>query len=402
MIDDLMSQLQTSNGLGSPYLEDALRAGVARPAALAVRTRLADPANYGRGKHGWYVKGGLPDSYTFAELQQAPLLGNRSVFAKLSFCSTQRGVAEGSHGMFEMLLSPGSTAADIRAKVRAGNGVFYISDMDDNAVIAGSDTERVFRQSAGTVYTMAVLLYRKGVFASLSGADVPEHSIRLNIPDRERFIPGLPGFAIHPNEHAEGGEAYVFDWTVSPAGPYRCQLGAIGDSITAGLDGEPEEESYVYQVTRALGQQQVLNVGSGGSTTALDLARFPYEISPFRPNVVWIEGGTNDIGAGVSAETIFDNMLAQAKSVHWGGKVVLSTVPPRTLRHDAQYDQLFQLNRMIRSCGLPVVDRYRIVRDERDPRRVDPKFRCRDGVHINAAGHERIAAEAMKVLKSLG
>ena len=41
----------------------------------------------------------------------------------------------------------------------------------------------------------------------------------------------------------------------------------IGDSITAGIDGEPEAESYAALVSRSFGQELVLNTGSGGSTT---------------------------------------------------------------------------------------------------------------------------------------
>ena len=246
--------------------------------------------------------GGVADSYTFATLRDLPMLGNRSQFSQFSFCSTQTGVAPGEHGLIEMRLCRGTTPDDLPVRVRIENGAFYIITLNTELLLAGERGSRVFTMSANTVYTLSVLLFQKAVFARLRGAGVPGGAVELVVPDRRRFIPGRPGFGLRPNARATGGELIIFDWKVTPVGPAEnCRLGAIGDSITAGVDMEPEAESYVHLATQALGQDLVLNTGSGGADTALNLGRFPYEISPFRPALAWIESGGADVNNGLSA-----------------------------------------------------------------------------------------------------
>ncbi|MBO9610763.1 MAG: SGNH/GDSL hydrolase family protein [Paenibacillaceae bacterium] len=404
IFDELTGALHTSAELGTPYVEDSLAREAARPVSLRVTTSLAaDAGACGRGDDGWFVAAGLPDSQTIAVLDDAVVPGNRSLLARLSFRSTQTGVAPGEHGMVELRLSRGTTEANVPARILVDNGAFCVLDLNTGHTIAGSRTERVFEMVVGETYTLSVLLFRKGVFARLEGigSGVPGGRLDLTIADRERFIPGLPGFGIHPNERAAGGALIVSDWFVAPVGPYRCKLGVIGDSLTAGPDGEPEEESYVHEVTRGLGQTHVLNTGSGGSTTTLDAARFAYEIAPFEPEVVWIEGGTNDIGMGVSAEAIFARLMEQAAAIDWGGHAVLSTVPPRTLPAERHYEQLLLLNELIRASGLPVVDRYRVVVDPGDPRHIAPVWSAPDGIHILRPGNALIAKEALAVIGKL-
>ena len=401
-LDGLLSRLKTAEQLGVTYVHDSLGLNALHPSKLLVRTHLADPAKCGRRSRGWVVSGGVPESDTTVVLRDAPILGNRSQYARLSFCSTQRGVPKGEYGLVEMRLCRGTTSDDVPLRIRVENGCFYILGLNQDTVLAGDTTTRRFTLTSDTVYTLAVLLFQKAVYARLSGIDVPGGMLELIIPDRRRFIPGRPGFGLRAHEQATSGELAVFDWSVTPVGPAdNCQLGVIGDSITAGNDGEPEAESYVHLATHGLGQALVLNTGSGGSTTTLDAARFPFEIEPFRPRIAWIEGGTNDIGNGLSAESAFKNILRQAALVTWGGQVVLSTLPPRTLANDAQYGQLTELNRLIRESGRPFVDRHAVVCDYTDSRRMRAEFAQPDRIHITRAGHALIAEEALRVFKKL-
>lgn len=401
-MDELLAELKTAAALGTGYVQDALTADARQPVPLSVHTQLDDPALCGRRPHGWAVKAGVAEAYTYAVLRDRPMLGNRSQLAQLSFCSTQTGVAPGRHGLVEMRLCRGTTPDDLPLRIRVENGTFYILGLNGEVVLAGDRATPVFTQAAGTVYTLTVLLFQKAVFAKLFGADVPGGAVELVIPDRRRFIPGRPGFGLQPNARATGGELRVFDWSVTPVGPAEnCRLAAMGDSITAGNDGEPEAESYVHLATHALGQRRVLNTGSGGSMTALDLGRFPHEVAPFKPQIVWIEGGTNDIGTGLSAEQAFQNMQRQTELITWGGRAVFSTVPPRVLPAAGHYAELAQLNRLIRESGRPFVDRHAVVCDPTDPRHLRPDFCQPDGIHITRAGHGRIAAEAVRIFNAL-
>ena len=401
-MDAAMARLTTAAQRGVSYVDDDLSQHAPNPVRLSVHTLLADPAHCGRDDLGWTVAGGIADAYTYVVLRDRPVLGNRSQLAQLSFRSTQAGVPRGEHGLIELRLCRGTTADNLPLRIRIEDGRFYILGLNGDTVLAGSRDQPVFTMTAGTVYTLKVLLFAKAVVAQLEGADLPGKRLELVIPDRYRFIPGLPGFGLRPNPHATSGRLTVSDWSVTPVGPAEnCALGVIGDSITAGMDREPEAESYVHLATRALGQIHVLNTGSGGSTTTLDLGRFPFEIAPFRPRLVWIEGGTNDIGMGQSAETIFENMKRQAALITWGGKPVFSTVPPRVLPSPAHSEELAQLNQLIRESGVPFVDRHALVGDPADPRQIRPEFRHADGIHITRPGQARIGEAATRLFQDL-
>jgi lysophospholipase L1-like esterase len=404
----LLTQLKTSQELGVPYLEDDLRAGAQPRVDLMIHTQLEDPGQCGRGPDGWTVNAVPGDTYTYVTLRKLPMLGNRSQLAQFSFKSTQVGIAPGEHGLVEMRLCGGTTnhgpasPDDLPVRIRVENGRFYILGLNGDSLLAGDREHAAFTPSIHTVYTLTTLLFRKGIFARVSGADIPGGAVELVVPDRHRFIPGRPGFGVQPNSHATGGGLTIFDWTVTPVGPADyCRLAAIGDSITAGIDLGPEAESYVAIATRALGQELVLNTGSGGSNTALDLDRFPCEVAPFRPEIVWIEGGTNDIGTGHSADEAFANLQREAALVTWGGMVVFSTVPPRPLATAAQYDELLRLNRLIRESGRPFVDRYALVVDPANPRQIRAEYRFTDGIHITAPGCAAIGAAAAKLFQEL-
>ena len=172
------------------------------------------------------MKGGIADAYTRVILRDLPTLGNRSQLAQLSFASTQAGVESGAHGLVEMTLCRGTTADDVPLRIRVEDGRFYILRLNNDTVLAGNLETPVLTMSRDTVYTLKVLLYQKGVFAKLSGADVPGGSIELTIDDRRRFIPGRPGFGLRPNPRATSGELRVFDWSVTPVGPAEnCRIG---------------------------------------------------------------------------------------------------------------------------------------------------------------------------------
>ena len=192
----------------------------------------------------------------------------------------------------------------------------------------------------------------------------------------------------------------VRDWMVTPVGPLEPKIAAIGDSITAGLIDRPEAESYVHLAARALGQELTLNTGSGGATTALDLLRFPIEIAPFKPKIVWIEGGTNDL-TWMSAEQIFANIRAQIALITWGARPLLSTVPPRSNWTPEQKSQCRALNAMTRGSGFPYVDRHRLLVCPDKPDVLDPMIDVGDGCHISARGSLLVAEEALRVISTI-
>jgi len=401
-LDALLPHLKTAAELGVRYVEDDLSTTAANPVPLLIHTKLADPSHAGRRAAGWAVDGGVADAYTYAVLRDLPMLGNRSQLAQFSFRSTQSGIVAGEHGLIEMRLCRGTTSDNLPLRIRIDDGRFYILGLNGDELLAGDRAKPVFAMSVNTRYTLKVLLFEKAVYARLTGDDVPGGALELVIPDRYRFIPGLPGFGLRPSARARSGDLAVFDWSVTPVGPAEnCRIAAIGDSITAGIDREPEAESYVYLAASALGQKRMLNTGTGGARTALNLARFAYEIAPFRPEIVWIESGGGDMTDGLCADVVFANMRRQAELVTWGGRAVYSTVAPLVLSTPERYAERDRLNRMIRESGLPYVDRDAVLRDPADPRHIRPQFSHGDRIHPNRAGHARLAEEAIRVFRKL-
>jgi lysophospholipase L1-like esterase len=384
-----MNRLYTSKELGKNYISDGLTTFSNHKVKLTINTEINGQENYGRSSIGWYVKGGIKNSYLEAYADSGILLGNRSLLARFKFVSTQTGVNNGQHGLFQILLVQsdwiGMNLEPIRVCV--DNGKFYILDLKSD-LIAGNNEEQVFYQHSNIEYTLSTVLFQKGVYARLSGNGIPGGYIEINISDRKRFIPGYPGFALEGNPQAYDGEVIIKDWLVTPIGPYMPVIGAIGDSITAGLDGDIEENSYIKTVTCSIRQELILNTGSGGSTTSIDLKRFPIEIAPFKPYIVWIEGGTNDITANVSAQEVYHNMLEEIKLIDWGGIPLLSTVPPRNTDNYEQNIQRNILNDLIRSSGYLFVDRNKILAADQ-------------GTHINAIGSRLIAEEAYKKINEI-
>ncbi|HRE80055.1 MAG TPA: GDSL-type esterase/lipase family protein [Opitutaceae bacterium] len=397
--DEILPHLVTSAERGVPYLQDSLTSAAVAPALLDIRTELADPSRYGRRSAGWVVDAVPGNASTSVTLRERATLGNRSQLSRFTFQSTQRGMPSGEHGMVEMRLCRGTTWENVPVRIRIENGAFSIFSLNKDTLLAGDPEKRIFLWEPDALYTLSVLLFQKAIYARLTSLALPQGPIDLVVSDRRRFIPGLPGFGLRPNSKAKGS-LLIRDWEVHPVGPAdQCYLGVIGDSITAGSDLEPEAESYAHLVTRGLGQPYVLNVGSGGSTTRLDAARFPYEIAPFQPKIVWLEGGTNDLAGEVSADTIFANLLHQRDLVTWGGRVALSTVPPRILPTSRMQEELEILNRRIRESGLPYVDRNRVVGDTLDPTQIRSEFRHADGIHITRPGHAAIAEAALALFR---
>jgi lysophospholipase L1-like esterase len=93
-------------------------------------------------------------------------------------------------------------------------------------------------------------------------------------------------------------------------------------------------------------------------------------------------------------------MLAQIKQIKWGGIPVLSTVPPRNSDHEAANRVRAELNDRIRSSGLPYVDRFILLCDPLDERRLHAPFASGDGIHIHAAGSRAVAEAAARVIGS--
>ena len=105
---------------------------------------------------------------------------------------------------------------------------------------------------------------------------------------------------------------------------------ALGDSLTSGYNNPgPAWPPRLDSLDANL--RLVNNAGKPGDTTAGMLSRLSKDVYAYSPNVLFVLGGTNDIGMGVSEATTISNLKAIVVGAKGRGiKVFLLTVPPNS------------------------------------------------------------------------
>lgn len=169
----------------------------------------------------------------------------------------------------------------------------------------------------------------------------------------------------------------------------RARVLFVGTSLTAGL-GLAEEEAYPARVAERLSERgtkiEALNAGVSGDTSAGGLERMDWLLRR-APDVVLIELGANDGLRGLEPEMTEANLLqAIEKSRAVGARVIVAgmMMPPNygedyTKRFAAVFPRVAELTG---SALIPFL---------LDGVAADPDLNQADGIHPNAAGHERIA-----------
>jgi lysophospholipase L1-like esterase len=108
----------------------------------------------------------------------------------------------------------------------------------------------------------------------------------------------------------------------------------LGDSITKGSDNPSTPANGASWPTYAglISKQRifkVVNAGVSGDTSAQMLARFDTDVTPYRPSVVTVAAGRNDINSSVSFATFQSNIVALvAKVRRIGATPVLGEITP--------------------------------------------------------------------------
>ena len=172
--------------------------------------------------------------------------------------------------------------------------------------------------------------------------------------------------------------------TLPKLGPHDVIL-AFGDSLTHGT-GASEETAYPA-VLAALSGHEVVNAGVPGDTTATGLQRLPGVLAEYRPRLVLLCLGGNDMLHGEPASVIENNLRLLVQTIRASGaEVVLIGVPEPRLFGGAPAFYA----RVADDMKLPLEDDVfnQVLRDNR--LKSDP-------IHANAAGY-RVVAERLDVL----
>ena len=170
----------------------------------------------------------------------------------------------------------------------------------------------------------------------------------------------------------------------------------LGTSLTAGL-GLAEEEAYPAVVANLLDQQglpiEAINAGVSGDTSAGGLERLDWLLRR-PPDVIVVELGANDGLRGLPVEMTEANLLeviARARAVDARVIVAGLKMPPNYgADYARRFEDVFPL--VARQTGSPLIPFLL------EGVAADPELNLPDGIHPNAAGHERIARTVLPFL----
>lgn len=165
---------------------------------------------------------------------------------------------------------------------------------------------------------------------------------------------------------------------------------AFGDSLTEGV-GTNESNNYPNVLTKLSGFN-VVNAGVSGETTSEGLIRLPSVIEEYKPNLLILLEGGNDILRNKSAKTIENNLDKMINiALDNGIQVVLIGVPEKSLFSSSApfYSHLAEKYDLVFDSSL-------IASLLRSPSKKS------DSVHFNTAGYASLAEGIYELLSDNG
>lgn len=177
--------------------------------------------------------------------------------------------------------------------------------------------------------------------------------------------------------------------TLPRLGPHDVIV-AFGDSLTHGT-GASEETAYPA-VLASLSGRTVINAGVPGDTTASGLQRLPAVLAEYRPRLVLLCLGGNDMLHQQPAAAIESNLRRLVQTIRASGAdVVLIGVPePRLFGGAPDF-----YARVAKDLQLP------LEQDAFNDVLKDARLKS-DPVHANAAGYRKVAERLDEFLKKTG
>ena len=165
---------------------------------------------------------------------------------------------------------------------------------------------------------------------------------------------------------------------------------AFGDSLTHGT-GASEETAYPA-VLASLTGHTVINAGVPGDTTTTGLQRLPAVLAEYKPRLVLLCLGGNDMLHRQPAATTENNLRLLVQTIRASGaEVVLIGVPePRLFGGAPDF-----YARVAKDMKLPLED------DAFNDVLKDARLKS-DTIHANAAGYRQIAERLDKFLREAG
>jgi lysophospholipase L1-like esterase len=148
------------------------------------------------------------------------------------------------------------------------------------------------------------------------------------------------------------------------------------------------------------------NHGFGGSNDKLLMAQAEKFLYPYKPSVVFLQTGSNDNVGGLTLEQIMENKKKMYATFHEhlpdAKFVVMSGLPlPGRPMH---WENINKLNQFLEDyCSkldyLEFINATPFMMKDGNFR---PEYYVKDGVHLNADGHEQWTAAMKKKLEEMG
>lgn len=183
--------------------------------------------------------------------------------------------------------------------------------------------------------------------------------------------------------------AHCFGWSVNDTGPRLVTLGdsmAQGNSrVDWGIHGNTSWYSYLVCGDDAPAADGA-NLGINGATTTQILARTD-EALAVNPDILVVNGGTNDLARSVPLPMIIENLRAILDRAHDIDTVVIATVP--SSRKVSADDLNDDIRALAAERGIPVAEFAPLL---------DRPGATFDGVHPTARTAARMAAEVAAVV----
>ncbi len=172
--------------------------------------------------------------------------------------------------------------------------------------------------------------------------------------------------------------------------PPNAMVLAFGDSLTYGTGASPEQ-SYPA-ILQKLISRTVINAGVPGETTSEGLVRLPHYLDRYRPAVVLLCLGANDMLQGLDEVTAAENLKEMIRMAErQGAQVVLIGVPRPNL--------LVSMPEFYRQ----IADEFSLPYMENTMREVLKKNSLKsDVIHPNAKGYRKIAEGIALYLRKSG
>jgi lysophospholipase L1-like esterase len=196
---------------------------------------------------------------------------------------------------------------------------------------------------------------------------------------------------------------------VTPPNPLR-RFVVLGDSLSAWAFAPrsytPSTAGVWPAVLDHMDADLVLvhNSAVPGNTTAQMAARLNHDVFAYDPDVLFVLGGTNDVGKDWPVATTVANLRAIVRAAKARGiDVVLLTIPPNNGIYRSELKRLVQTNvllkRMAAQEGITVADDYAALVSSSG--RLPNAYCARDHIHLTAHGEQALAQAVYRTLHPL-